>query len=121
MEVSASDGEPTWQPGVSSRAGWQRAASSWPERLASSTAKEKLHAYLSTHPAGADPGELLALLFSGAGSDPELGSRIVSGILADDPNFMFDAATGLWSLSRSTSLRAPLDQVDFVVVDLETA
>jgi DNA polymerase III subunit epsilon len=121
MEVSARDGEPTWQPGVSSKAGWQRTAPSWPERLASSTAKEKLHAYLSTHPAGADPGELLALLFSGAGSDPELGSRIVTGILADDPNFMFDAATGLWSLSRSTSLRVPLDQVDFVVVDLETA
>jgi DNA polymerase-3 subunit epsilon len=89
--------------------------------LASSTAKEKLHAYLAAHPAGADARELLALLFSGAGSDPELGSRIIKGILAGDPNFMFEAATGLWSLSQSTSLRIPIDQVDFVVVDLETA
>jgi DNA polymerase III subunit epsilon len=121
-ELRVTDAEPTGEPsGISSGAGWPRASSLWPERLASSTAKEKLHAYLTTHPAGADARELLALLFSGAGSDPELGSRIVTGILADDPNFMFDSATGLWSLSRSTSLRVPLDQVDFVVVDLETA
>jgi len=101
--------------------GWQQARSLWPERLASSTAKEKLHAYLTTHPAGADAQELLALLFSGAGSDRELGSRIISGILAGDPNFMLDAATGLWFLSRTSRLRVTLDQADFVVVDLETA
>ncbi|MBV8357214.1 MAG: GIY-YIG nuclease family protein [Deltaproteobacteria bacterium] len=101
--------------------GWQQARSLWPARLLPGSAKEKLHAYLAAHPAGADPRELLALLFSGAGSDPELGSRIISGILADDPNFMFDAATGLWSLSRTSVLRVPLDQADFVVVDLETS
>jgi DNA polymerase-3 subunit epsilon len=102
-------------------AGWRQARYSWPARLTSGTAKEKLHAYLAAHPAGADAHELLALLFSGVGSDPELGSRIVSGILADDPNFMFDAATGLWSVSQAARLRIPLDQADFVVVDLETA
>src|SRR5713101_7496365 len=95
--------------------GWHPARSFWSARLPSGTAKEKLHAYLIAHPAGADPRELLALLFSGAGSDPELGSRIISGILAGDPNFAFDAATGLWSLSRSSTLRVPLDQADFVV------
>ena len=101
--------------------GWQQAQSSWPAQLPSGSAKEKLHAYLAAHPAGADPRELLALLFSGAGSDPELGSRIITGILAGDPNFMFDAVTGLWSLTRTSVLRIPLDQADFVVVDLETA
>ena len=99
---------------------WQQTRSMWPARMPGS-AKEKLRAYLSTHPAGADPRELLALLFSGAGSDPELGARIIAAILADDPNFAFDGATGLWSLTRSSILRVPLDQAEFVVVDLETA
>ena len=106
---------------IAAPAGWQQARSAWPIRLASGTAKEKLHAYLAAHAAGADPHELLAVLFSGAGSDPELGSRIIAGILAGDPNFMFDVVTGLWSLSRTSTLRVPLDQADFVVVDLETA
>jgi DNA polymerase III subunit epsilon len=101
--------------------GWHQRRSLWPERLPSGTAKEKLHAYLAAHPAGADTRELLALLFSGAGSDPELGSRIVAGILGGDPNFVLDAATGLWSLTQTSALRVPLDQAHFVVVDLETA
>jgi DNA polymerase III subunit epsilon len=101
--------------------GWTEARSLWPERLASGTAKEKLHTYLAAHPAGVDARELLALLFRGAGSDPELGSRIITGMLADDPNFIFDARTGLWSLGRAAALRVPLDEADFVVVDLETA
>jgi DNA polymerase-3 subunit epsilon len=100
---------------------WRQAQLAWPSRLASGTVKEKLHAYLTARPAGADTAELLALLFSGAGSDPELGARIISGILGDDPNFTFDAGTGLWSLRRNSLLRVPLDQADFVVVDLETA
>jgi DNA polymerase-3 subunit epsilon len=92
----------------------------WPERLASGTAKEKLHAYLNAHPAGADARELLAVLFSGAGADPDFGSRFISAILAEDPNFAFDTVTGLWSLSQAYVLRVPVDQADFVVVDLET-
>jgi DNA polymerase-3 subunit epsilon len=107
--------------GTDQARGWQQKLSLWPARVASGSAKEKLYGYLSAHPAGANPPELLALLFSGAGSDPELGWRIIDGILGGDPNFMFDAATGLWSLSRTSLLRVPLDQADFVVVDLETA
>ncbi len=107
--------------GSATPAGWQQGRSEWPARLTSGTAKEKLHSYLTAHQAGADTRELLALLFSGAGSDPELGTRIISGILGGDPNFMFDAVTGLWSLSRASTLRVPLDQADFVVLDLETA
>jgi len=107
--------------GSAAPAGWQQGRPEWPARLPSGTAKEKLHSYLTAHQAGADARELLALLFSGAGSDPELGTRIISGILGGDPNFMFDAVTGLWSLSRASTLRVPLDQADFVVLDLETA
>ena len=121
-EPSVSADDSAFRPsGASAAPGWQHARSLWPERLASGTAKEKLHAYLTTHPAGADAQELLALLFSGAGSDPELGPRIISGILGGDPNFMFDAAAGLWSVSGASRLRVALDQADFVVVDLETA
>jgi DNA polymerase III subunit epsilon len=107
------------EPPAASR--WEQARSLWAARLPSGSAKEKLHAFLAAHPAGAEARELLALLFNGAGSDPELGSRIIAGILAGDPNFTFDAATRLWSLSATSALRVPLDQAEFVVVDLETA
>ena len=119
--ILADNGTASTASGTVAEPGWSPARSFWAARLPSGTAKEKLHAYLIAHPAGADPRELLALLFSGAGSDPELGPRIISGILGGDPNFAFDAVTGLWSLSRSSTLRVPLDQAEFVVVDLETA
>jgi DNA polymerase-3 subunit epsilon len=109
------------EAGESTKAAWQQNRSFWSAALISGSAKEKLHSHLTSHPAGADSRELLAVLFSGAGSDPELGARIISGILAGDPNFVFDSVTGLWSLSRSSTLRIPLDQAEFVVVDLETA
>jgi len=84
------------------------------------TTKEKLSAFLQSRPAGAGAQELVGLLLSGAGSDPELGARIVSTLLAADPNFVFDSATQLWSLRDSASLRVPLDEAPFCVVDLET-
>jgi DNA polymerase-3 subunit epsilon len=92
------------------------------ERLPHAGAKEKLRAFLEARPAGADAHELIRLLFKGVGSDPDLGARLVDGILGGggDPNFIFDAATGLWSLRSNEALRAPLDDAHFVVVDLET-
>ena len=84
------------------------------------TAREKLRAFLDSRPAGADSRELLALLFSGAGSDPELGERIVRGLLESDSEFVFNAASGLWSLRAREMLRVPLDEARFTVVDLET-
>ncbi len=84
------------------------------------TIREKLHAFLASRPAGADAGELVALLLSGAGSDPELGARLVRTMLDADPNFVFDAGTGLWSLRRNQALRVALDEARFTVVDLET-
>ena len=82
--------------------------------------KEKLHAYLEARPAGADARELVGLLLSGAGNDPDLGARIVRGLLDGDPNFIFDNATSLWRLRTSERLRVPLDEAEFFVVDLET-
>ena len=90
------------------------------ERLPHAGAKEKLRAFLEANPAGTDANELIRLLFKGAGSDPDLRARLVHGILDGDPNFIFDAATGLWSLRSHQRLRAPLDEAHFVVVDLET-
>jgi len=84
------------------------------------TTKEKLCAFLELRPAGADARELVGLLLAGAGSDPELGARIIKTLLASDPNFIFDTATSLWSLRSSAALRVPLNEAPFCVVDLET-
>jgi DNA polymerase-3 subunit epsilon len=84
------------------------------------SAREKLYAYLQRQVAGAHSTELAGLLLQGAGSDPELGPRLIHRLLAADPNFVFDAATGMWSLRTAERLRVPLDQARYVVVDLET-
>jgi DNA polymerase-3 subunit epsilon len=87
---------------------------------AHATAREKLHAFLHSHPAGADGEELARLLFRGAGSDPDLGARLIHGLIGNDPNFQRDPASGLWSLRAAANLRVPLAEAPFVVVDLET-
>ena len=89
-------------------------------RYSGATAREKLYAYLERQVAGARTDELVGLLFQGAGSDPELGPRIVHRLLAGDPNFVFDSATGMWALRASEALKVPLEQGRYVVVDLET-
>src|SRR5260221_4934455 len=84
------------------------------------SAKQKLYQYLCSRPAGADAGELIRLLLSGVGSDPELGARLVLQILDGDPNFIFDNDTAQWRLAQSDRIRVGLDQAEFTVVDLET-
>src|SRR5271154_2665001 len=84
------------------------------------SAKQKLYEFLCSRPAGADAGELIGLLLSGVGSDPDLGARLVRQLLDDDPNFIFDADTAQWRLAQSDRLRVALDQAEFTVVDLET-
>ena len=84
------------------------------------SAKQKLYEFLCSRPAGADAGELVGLLLSGVGSDPELGARLVGQLIGDDPNFIFDSDTAQWRLTRSDRLRVGLDQAEFTVVDLET-
>jgi hypothetical protein len=76
------------------------------------TAKEQLSAFLESRPAGADAAELVGLLLSGTGSDPDLAPRLISGLLAGDPNFRFDSATGTWSLARSRSNPNPRRRQD---------
>ena len=89
-------------------------------RYSGATAREKLFAYLERQVAGAHTDELVGLLFAGAGSDPELAPRIVHRLLAGDPNFVFDASSGMWALRASDVLKVPLDRGRYVVVDLET-
>ncbi len=89
-------------------------------RMPRATAKEKLLAFLQERPAGADSAELVGLLFKGAGSDPELGARLIHGLIGGDPTFVHDASAGMWSLRQSAALRIPLADARFVVVDLET-
>ncbi len=84
------------------------------------TAKEKVRGFLEARPAGAGPHEIVGLLLSGAGSDPDLGARVVRALLDADPNFVFEPETGLWSLKKTSYLRVPLDEARFTVVDLET-
>ena len=84
------------------------------------SAKQKLYHFLCSRPAGADAGELIGLLLSGVGSDPELGARLVRQLLDGDPNFIFDADTAQWRLAQSDRLRVGLDEAEFTVVDLET-
>ena len=83
------------------------------------SAEQKLYHYLCSPPAGADAGELVGLLLSGAGSYPELGARLVRQLIGADPNFIFDADTAQWRLAQSDRLRVGLDQAEFTVVDLE--
>jgi DNA polymerase-3 subunit epsilon len=90
------------------------------DRMPRASAKEKLHAFLEARPAGADAAELVGLLFKGAGSDPELGARLIHGLIGGDPNFVLDEGAGMWSLRQSVALRIPLAEARFVVVDLET-
>ncbi|MHB8381456.1 MAG: exonuclease domain-containing protein [Candidatus Binataceae bacterium] len=84
------------------------------------TVREKLYAFLESHPGGADANELAGLLLKGLSSDTELGSQLVYRLLGDDPNFAFDAATAMWSLKSSDRYRVALDDARFTVVDLET-
>src|ERR1700689_2878660 len=73
------------------------------------SAKQKLYHFLCSRPAGADAGELIGLLLSGVGSDPELGARLVRQILGGDPNFIFDTDTAQWRLAQSERLRGGPD------------
>src|ERR1700722_17951279 len=84
------------------------------------SAKQKMYQYLCSRPAGADAGELIGLLLSGVGSDPELGARLVRQMLNGDPNFIFDADTAQWRLAQSDRLRVGLDEAEFTVGGLET-
>lgn len=89
-------------------------------RGGSVTAREKLYHFLEGRPAGASSGELLGLLLSGRGSDPEIGARFIRHLLGGDPNFVYEPQPDCWSLAKSQALRIGLGEARYVVVDLET-
>jgi DNA polymerase-3 subunit epsilon len=82
--------------------------------------RDKLHDYLLQRPAGATPGELLDLIFTQPGRDPELGPRLLQTLLGPDERFVWRESDGTWSLRRHDALARPLSETTFVVVDLET-
>ncbi|MFI5394876.1 MAG: exonuclease domain-containing protein [Candidatus Binatia bacterium] len=82
--------------------------------------RDKLHDYLLERPAGASPRELLDLVFTQPGADPEFGPRFLHALLAPDPRFGWRAEDGTWYARLHGALARRLYDTTFVVVDLET-
>ena len=82
--------------------------------------RQRLHEYLIGRPAGASPGELLDLIFTSPGRDPEFGRRLLTTLLGTDPRFHFDRGADRWRARIHDALARPLGETTFVVVDLET-
>jgi hypothetical protein len=70
--------------------------------------REKLYGFLESRPAGAAADELLDLVFSGRGSEPEFGERFVARLLGGDPNFVYDPDHQRWSLKKNEALALAL-------------
>ena len=82
--------------------------------------RDKLHEYLLERPGGASPRELLDLVFTQPGADPEFGPRFLHALLAPDPRFVWRAGDGTWNARLHETLVRPLSDTTFVVVDVET-
>jgi DNA polymerase-3 subunit epsilon len=82
--------------------------------------RQKLFDYLLERPGGATPRELLDLVFTQQGADPEFGRRFIQALLAPDPRFVWRASDGCWAVRLHDVLAQPLAACTFVVVDLET-
>lgn len=88
--------------------------------MGASQMRDKLHAYLLERPSGASTRELLDLIFTQPGADPEFGPRFLRTLLDPDARFAFDAGSGRWLATAHTALARGLADTAFVVVDLET-
>jgi len=82
--------------------------------------RERLHEYLLARHAGATSDELLDLIFTSRGGDPEFGARFLATLLGSDPRFRFDSGAQRWRAAVHDVLARPLAEVPFVVLDLET-
>ena len=93
--------------------------------------RQKLYDYLADRPGGATSAELLNEIFvSGAVApfpaqrDPELGVRLIHAALGADQNCSYDAQADRWTLTPHADLNRPLQKplqdTQFVVLDLET-
>ena len=87
---------------------------------ASGSLKEKLYAFLESRPTGADADEMLDLIFSGRGSEPEFGEKFLARLLGGDPNFIYQPDERRWSLKANEALALSVGDASYVVVDLET-
>jgi len=80
--------------------------------------RQRIYDYLADRPAGAPAEELLDLVFTARGRDPEFGPRFIATLLAPDPRFRL--VDGRWRATVNDALARPLADATFVVVDLET-
>jgi DNA polymerase-3 subunit epsilon len=71
-------------------------------------------------PGGATPEELIGLVFTARGRDPEFGPRFLSSLLGADARFRFEPDRGRWRATVHDVLVRSIDDVPFVVFDLET-
>ena len=82
--------------------------------------REVLYRYLLERPAGAPPDELLHLVFTAPGSDPEFGPHFLRALLGSDPRFAYRSGEDRWLARVHEALTTPLDAACFTVVDIET-
>ncbi len=82
--------------------------------------RQRLLEYLLERPDGATPQELLALVFTGQGRDPEFGARFLDVLLGTDARFAFEPESRRWRARAHDGLCRSLLGQPFVVVDLET-
>ncbi|MFQ5668054.1 MAG: PolC-type DNA polymerase III, partial [Candidatus Binatia bacterium] len=82
--------------------------------------RRKLYDYLLERPDGASPRELVDLVFTQSGGDPDFGPRFLQGLLACDPRFIWRQREGKWRAQQHETLARPLHDTAFVVVDIET-
>jgi DNA polymerase-3 subunit epsilon len=80
--------------------------------------RQRIYDYLADRPGGAPADELLDLVFTARGRDPEFGPRFISTLLSPDPRFRL--VDGRWRATINDALARPLAAANFVVVDLET-
>lgn len=82
--------------------------------------RDKIHQYLLQRPSGAAPRELLDLVFTQPGADPEFGPRFLQVLLGNDSRFVWREAERTWNAHEHELLARPLSDVSFIVLDLET-
>lgn len=89
--------------------------------------RQKLYDYLLERPGGATASELVSLLFSsGLTAKPphqtaaDFAGRFLHSSLGADPHFSYDPASDRWYVAVHAALQQPLQQAQFVVLDLET-
>jgi DNA polymerase III epsilon subunit family exonuclease len=81
---------------------------------------EVVYHYLKERPEGATAEDLLPLVLEGPGEDTAFGSEFLRGLLAEDPRF-FEVGGGVrWAVVDDHVIDAPVQNVDLVVVDVET-